>query len=887
MEPKDLKNPEGLKSTQTSEEGNSGKTAASNEQVKQEEKAVKAESEIQEKQPETLETSENKQEQTEEEEQVTPGGPVSSETEKKDPEEAEQPEDEGLDDRGEKEEPEEEQAPETTKEPETTEEKEEVESKVVEAEEKQSTGMPAEEEELSDTSEEVPAEPVMEVEEEKTEEVVPAEGEVVDEKKEQPLEEEAGEAESETGEISTPDGEGAGEAEESPKVEKAPEVEEESPKEEESVELQQVDKEEGPVAESVSKEEASEESPEGTDETEQGEEKEEASGKLAPEEEKADEIKAEEREERKEERKKTKVVKREKPDYTTFTQIELVNTLRDVLESNGDHDVKDDVEEIKAAFYKHVKDEIEEQKKKFLEEGGEEEDFQEEENPYEQDIKDLLKRYRQIRHEFNKKLDEEKEINLQLKYDIIEDIKGLIHKEESINKTFQEFRDLQQRWREIGLVPQSKMKDLWDTYHFHVESFYDYIKINKELRDLDLKKNLEMKIRLCEQAEELLLETNIIKAFNALQKLHERWREIGPVPRENKDDIWERFKASTAKINKKHQEYFENRKTEQKKNLEAKRALCEQVEEINELELATHKDWADKSKEVVNLQKVWRTIGFAPRKDNNKIFKRFREACDSFFDAKREFYSKNKELQQNNLQLKIDLCMQAEALKDSIDWRKTTQDLINIQKQWKEIGPVSRKHSDVLWKRFRAACDYFFDKKSEHFSNIDSEQVDNLKDKEQLVEDVESFEPSDNADENLRNLKEFQRRWTEIGHVPIKKKDEIQRRFREAIDKLFDDLKLDESKRNLLKFRSKMASFSESSRGQNKMRFERDKYMSKLKQLENDLVLLDNNIGFFAKSKNAESLIEDVKQKIEQTKEKIELLKDKIRVIDEMDQSEE
>ncbi len=579
--------------------------------------------------------------------------------------------------------------------------------------------------------------------------------------------------------------------------------------------------------------------------------------------------------------------KKEKPDYAKFTQIELVNALRDVLDSNGDHDIKDEVENIKAAFYKQVKDETEAQKKLFLEEGGDEDEFEAEENPYEQDIKDLLKRYRQIRHEFNKKLEQEKEINLQVKYDIIEEIKGLIHKEESINKTFQDFKDLQQRWREIGLVPQSKMKDLWDTYHFHVENFYDYIKINKELRDLDLKKNLEMKIRLCEQAEELLLEPNTIRAFNQLQKLHERWREIGPVPRENKDDIWERFKASTAKINKKQQDYFEDRKLEQKKNLEAKRALCEQVEEINEMDIATHREWGEKSKEVVNLQRIWRTIGFAPRKDNNKIYKRFREACDSFFDAKREFYNKNKELQQNNLQLKLDLCMQAEALKESDDWRKTTQELINIQKQWKEIGPVPRKNSEALWKRFRAACDYFFDKKSEHFSSIDSEQVNNLKEKEKLIKEVEGFKSTGNPDENLKILKDFQRRWTEVGHVPIRKKDDIQKKFRDAINKLFDDLNIDETKRNLLKFRTKMASFSESSRGQNKMRLERDKYMTKLKQLENDLVLLDNNIGFFAKSKNAETLIEDVKRKIEQTREKIEMLKDKIRVIDEMDLTED
>lgn len=578
---------------------------------------------------------------------------------------------------------------------------------------------------------------------------------------------------------------------------------------------------------------------------------------------------------------------KDKPDYNLLNQVELVNAMRDLLDKNGDHYIRDEIEAIKAAFYKQVKEENEQKKKEFIESGGNEEDFQPEENPYEEDIKDLLKRYRHIRSELNKKLEQEKEVNLQVKYDIIEEIKGLINKEESINKTFQEFRDLQQRWRETGLVPQAKMKDLWDTYHFHVENFYDYIKINKELRDLDLKKNLEMKIKLCEQAEELLLEPNIIRAFNALQKLHERWREIGPVPRENKDDIWDRFKASTAKINKKHQEYFENRKAEQKKNLEAKRALCEQVEEIIELDLNTHKEWGEKSKEVINLQKIWRTIGFAPRKDNNKIYDRFRKACDTFFDSKREFYARNKELQQNNLQMKIDLCVQAEALKDSTDWRKTTQDLINIQKQWKETGPVPRKQSEVIWKRFRAACDHFFNKKSEHFSNIDSEQVENLKLKEQLIKDVQNFSPKENADENLQALKDFQRRWTEIGHVPIKKKDVVQKNYREAINKLFDDLNLDESKRNLLKFRTKIASFSESSRGQNKMRFERDKYINKMKQLENDLVLLDNNVGFFAKSKNAEALIEDVKRKIEQTKENIELMKEKIRVIDEMDESEE
>ncbi|MCK5730419.1 MAG: DUF349 domain-containing protein [Draconibacterium sp.] len=575
--------------------------------------------------------------------------------------------------------------------------------------------------------------------------------------------------------------------------------------------------------------------------------------------------------------------KKEVVDYSAFTQIELVNALRELLDDDDKHDIKNEVEIIKSVFYKNLKANVEIAKKKFLEEEGIEEDFVVEEDPYENDIKDLLRRYRQIRIEFNRKMESEKENNLKLKYTVIENIKGLINSEESINKTFNDFRDLQYEWREIGLVPQSKMKNLWDTYHFHVENFYDYIKINRELRDLDLKKNLEIKIVLCENAEELLVEPSIIKAFNILQKYHERWREVGPVPREQKDDIWERFKAATSKINKKHQEYFESRKDEQKKNLEAKSALCEKVEDIDMSDVTNYRVWDEKSKELVELQKVWRTIGFAPKKDNNKIYERFRKGCDKFFDAKRDFYTKNKEIQQNNMQLKIDLCVQAEALKDVTDWKKTTQDFINIQKKWKEIGPIPRKHSDIIWKRFRLACDFFFDKKSDHFSGMDSDQSTNLKKKEELIEKVLNLKSIDDVDENLKSLKELQREWTEVGFVPFKKKDEIQAKFRDAINKLFDELNIDEDKRNILKFRSKMSSYSESNRGVSKMRMERDKYMMKLKQLENDHVLLDNNIGFFAKSKNAESLIADIRKKIEMSKQKIDLLKQKIRVIDDMD----
>jgi hypothetical protein len=573
-------------------------------------------------------------------------------------------------------------------------------------------------------------------------------------------------------------------------------------------------------------------------------------------------------------------------DYASLSEVELINAFRELLQNDDFESIKDDVDAIKINFFRRYRANIEAQKAAFVEAGGNLEEFKAEPDPYELDLRNLLKHYQDIKNEHNKKIDEVKEINLQKKYEIIEEIKALINNKESINKTFHEFRELQNQWREIGLVPQAKLKDLWDTYHHHVENFYDFIKINKELRDLDLKKNLETKMEICEKAEELLVEPSIIKAFNILQKYHEQWREVGPVPRDKKDELWERFKAATSIINKKHQDYFEGRKSDQKKNLDAKIALCEKVEEIANGEIEAHRDWDEKSKELIELQKVWRTIGFAPKKDNNKIYERFRVASDKFFDRKREFYNQNKEEQQNNLQLKTDLCMQAEALKDSTDWKKTADEFINIQKAWKEIGPVPRKFSDVIWKRFRAACDYFFENKAKHFSSIDGEQTENLKKKKELLEEVKQFSLSGDDSADLDKLKDFQRRFTEIGHVPFRDKDAIQNEFRDLINQHFDTLRIDEKRRNLMKFKNKVANNTSSGKGQNKNRFEREKYMTKLKQLETDLALLDNNIGFFANTKNASALIDDVNQKIISTKEKIEFLKEKIRIMDSMDDDE-
>ena len=430
-------------------------------------------------------------------------------------------------------------------------------------------------------------------------------------------------------------------------------------------------------------------------------------------------------------------------------------------------------------------------------------------------------------------------------------------------------------------MPQQNLKDLWETYHHHVEKFYDYIKINKELRDLDLKKNLETKIQLCEKTEELLLEPSVVQAFKVLQKYHEQWREIGPVPHEAKTELWERFREVTSKINKKHQGYYENLKAAQRKNLEAKTNLCENVEELNNTKLSTHKEWNEKSMEVVELQKMWRTIGYAPKESNNKIYQRFRSACDEFFRRKREFYVENKEMQNNNLQLKIELCIQAEGLQDSTEWKKTTEDFINLQKRWKEIGPIHRKMSDKIWKRFRAACDAFFQKKSGHYSHIDKEYEDNLKRKKDLIKEISEFKPDKDTTEIFERLKEYQRKWTEIGFVPFKEKENILQDYRLAINKQFDNLNIDENQKNLLKYRNKLENLQDNQKASAKLKHDREKFINKMKQLENDIVLWENNIGFFTKSKNAESLINEVNEKIENARKTIKLLEEKMKLIDE------
>lgn len=567
-------------------------------------------------------------------------------------------------------------------------------------------------------------------------------------------------------------------------------------------------------------------------------------------------------------------------DYSGYSKPELVETLTLIIDNRPPAEIREDVERIKILFYKKLRQEAEGRKEKFLEGGGKIEDYKIFVDPLEHRLKELLEKYKAKKTDFGKIQEAEKNENLKKKYDIIDKIKDLVNREESINKTFQEFRTLQNEWHSTGVVPQSSLKDLWENYHHHVEIFYDYIKINKELRDLDLRKNLETKVKLCEKAEELILEPNAINAFRLLQDYHNQWREIGPVPQESKNEIWERFKEATAKVNKRHHDYFEKQKDDQRKNLEAKMALCEKVEEINLSEIKTFRDFDEKADVVVGLQKMWRTLGFAPKKQNNKVYQRFRNACDSFFEKKRSFYSDNREIQQTNLQLKTELCVQAEALQESTDWKAASDSLIRLQKEWKEIGPVPRKQSEKIWKRFRKACDHFFNRKSEFFAELDTSYEDNLKAKEAIIAELETFDPGTEVQNAFERLKDIQKRWTDIGFVPFNMKEDITNRYRIGLNKQFDRLKIGDDDKNILKYKTKLDNLKTNPKASRKVRNERDKFVTKIKQMEGDIVLWENNIGFFAKSTNAEAMINEVKDKIVNARNMIKMLEEKVKLID-------
>lgn len=554
---------------------------------------------------------------------------------------------------------------------------------------------------------------------------------------------------------------------------------------------------------------------------------------------------------------------------------ELLELFARMLEEQPVQTLRRDVEALKVAFYKLRRAEVEAARRAFVEAGGKEEEFTPAVDGSEARLKDLIREYRTRRDVFLANLEQEKEENLKVKLGIIEELKALVNSDETLNHTFTRFRELQQRWKEIGPVPQQQVKDLWETYNLHVENFYNFIKINKELRDLDLKKNYEQKVALCEQAEALVLEPSIVEAFHKLQKLHDEWRETGPVANEYKEALWERFKEASSRINKQHQEHFEALKAEQVHNLELKEGLCVAAEELVAQPLTTLKEWNRANDRLLEIQKTWKTIGFAPKKDNNRIYERFRAACDRFFESKRQFFAGVKSEMEHNLQLKNEICAQAEALQNSEEWKKTTDELIALQARWKQIGAVSRRHSDAVWKRFRAACDHFFERKAAHFAGVDGEHEENLRRKLALLDEMAA---ADVKAGGYEVIKDFQRRWGEIGFVPIKQKDAIQKRYKAAVDALFDALRGSERDRSMNRFREKVSSLKGA--GDRRLRSERERLYNKVRQMEQDIALLENNIGFFTKSKNADALVAEVKAKIERAKAEMAATIEKVRLID-------
>ena len=575
----------------------------------------------------------------------------------------------------------------------------------------------------------------------------------------------------------------------------------------------------------------------------------------------------------------------QKPEEDKFAgkgKEELVALFARMLEEQPVQSIRRDVEALKIAFYRIRRAEVEAARRRFVEEGGAEEDFAPSVDGAEIQLKEQFKEYRRRRDAFIANLEAEKEANLKVKQAIIEELKELVNSDETLNHTFNKFRELQQRWKETGIVPQQYVKDLWETYNLHVENFYNFIKINKELRDLDLKKNYEQKVALCEQAEALILEPSVVEAFRKLQKLHDEWRETGPVANEYKEALWERFKAASSRINKQHQEHFEALKGEQVRNLELKTELCAATEELAAQPLTTRKEWNKASDRLLEIQKTWKTIGFAPKKDNNRIYERFRTACDRFFEAKRQFYAGMKTEMEHNLQLKTEICEAAESLMNSEEWKKATDELIALQARWKQIGAVSRRHSDAVWKRFRAACDKFFERKASHFASVDGEHEENLQKKLALLAEMAEADVKAGGYEVIR---EFQRRWGEIGFVPIKQKDSIQKKYKAAVDELFNTLRGSERDRSMGRFREKVSSLKAS--GDRRLRTERERLYNKVRQLEQEIALLENNIGFFAKSKNAEVLVADVRAKIDRAREEMAAAIEKVKLIDKQDQEEQ
>ena len=568
-------------------------------------------------------------------------------------------------------------------------------------------------------------------------------------------------------------------------------------------------------------------------------------------------------------------------DFSNCNKLELIEILEETVQDADVVKIKDKVVAVKSNFLRICKEERDKEMEQFILDGGDAESYEHVEDPLEIRFKAAFNIFRDNKLKYNETLEAQKVVNLQQKNAILEELKQLINSEETLKKTYDEFRNLQDRWKEIGQVPATEITNLWNNYHFLVEKFYDKVKINRELRDLDLKKNLEAKIELCEKTEELLLEKSVTKAFKLLQKYHDEWKEIGPVPQEKKDEIWERFKNTTDKINQVRREHYSKIQEEQQANYDAKVAICEKIEEVLNDSINSIGAWQKKSNDVNDLFKVWKTLGPAQKKLNDEIWARFKGSMDAFFSNKKEFFSRLKEQQLENYNRKLQLCVEAEALADSKEWKKATDRIKKLQEEWKKIGPVPKRHSDKIWKRFRSACDAFFTSKSEHFSGIKGVEEENLRLKRELLERIKAYEIKNERSENMEAIKAFQREWMTIGYVPMKYKASTQEEYRKSIDALFDKMKINENELSTAEYRNMVEGMKDDPDSRDKVRRERNILTNKITKLREEIIVLENNIGFFSNSKQSEIMRAEYEKKINRAKNDVKVLEAKLKILNE------
>ncbi len=562
-----------------------------------------------------------------------------------------------------------------------------------------------------------------------------------------------------------------------------------------------------------------------------------------------------------------------------LTKEEILAKLKEVV-ADVENVAKPEIDGLKQSFYKLHNAEQEAARKLFIENGGAAENFVPQTDSVEEEFKNIMSVIKEKRSALTAELEKQKEMNLQVKLSIIEELKELVESPDDANKSYTEFKKLQQQWNEVKLVPQAKVNELWKNYQLYVEKFYDLLKLNNEFREYDFKKNLEIKTHLCEAAEKLADEADVVSAFHQLQKLHQEFRDTGPVAKELRDEIWARFKAASTTVNRRHQQHFEALKEVEQHNLDQKTVICEIIEAIDYKELTNFASWESKTQEVIALQNKWKTIGFAPQKMNVKIFERFRKACDEFFRKKGEFFKTLKEGMNENLEKKRALCEKAEALKDSTDWKATADELTKLQKEWKTIGPVAKKYSDAVWKRFISACDYFFEQKNKATSSQRSVEQENLEKKKNIIEKLNAIDDQMDTEGATQLVRDLMKEWNGVGHVPFKEKDRIYKQYHSQIDKLFERFNISASNKKLSNFKSTISSIQEGS--PQALYREREKLVRAFDNMKNELQTYENNLGFLTtSSKKGNSLLTEINRKVEKLKADIELVKEKIKVVDE------